>query len=1000
GTITGNYYALNIDDVNLMGATNNYAIYAVNGKNYFGGDLEVGGVSTSSEFVVGSGLTLGGVRRTSWPVGVVSDWQVSGGLLSPTTTIGVSLPADLIVSGNATTTGVQNVGSLKINSELFSDLTGTNLELDSGRLDLIDSPTLAGNLTVNGNTALATTSVSGDFNVSNYFNVMGGKISNHTSSMSIIGGTNLSLPRINGLSVSQELVGNYLYMAFQTMVPTDVLRIVDVTDLSNPTVIGGDSLSFPIPSGSPGDSAARCIDVSGKYAYLGFEDFTPGDYKDFRIVDVSDPKNPYIVGGSNLEFSAPIRGIKVIGKYAYLAVYSPVVGEGFAILDVSDPTNPRRISPVSISGLQGHVRSVDIQGKYAYVVSYISAGTNIMRILDISDPTNPVVVGGSGISLPGYGRQIKVVGKYAYVIFDAFGTAQGIDNGLAANEVFRIVDVSDPTNPEVAGGSNLNFAHIDDSNTSGSKSMWIADQYAYVMDSVENSLRLIDTSSSTNPTFIDRLVFGISSWSVIASGHHAFVGFNPGPVGYGTDVLRIVDMGGFDSFAGDISSLHAGNLSVVNDATIFGRLKVFNGLVVDSLGIYSNGVLTVTATTSASYLAGGLGIGSSTPSTMLTVSGTSTLRDVIPEANLTYTLGDIGHQWNSLWAKDALFSGNSTTTGFSALSTTTLAFDSKIGNTTQGYLSVENYYMGTIPPNTFEPGVPAVDTPSYIPLIRFSSPNLIIDNGAGGIADTLFITQTSDDSDPSLVFGAKDFIAGAETTLNGGILNYATTTHTFFFTNVDQNPIELIVNGSTTIAGLTDNGAVYSNNGLLTNTAPSSMEYKNSIATTTLNIDALLGLQVKSFNWKNNGHQDYGLIAEDIKEVLPELYHDDGVTKGYRQDHLVFYLLQIAQRQEADLKALKAALGVDSLSIGSDGSLTFKKVTIGDLIVDQGVTIKDRATGQYTCVYVENGVIKTSIGECAIGASSNASAKSGSTDGGEEASSTLSDRETGYGTSP
>ena len=57
--------------------------------------------------------------------------------------------------------------------------------------------------------------------------------------------------------------------------------------------------------------------------------------------------------------------------------------------------------------------------------------------------------------------------------------------------------------------------------------------------------------------------------------------------------------------------------------------------------------LTVTGT-------GNVGLGSSSPSTLLTVAGTSTLRDLIPEGAYTtnlsaYNVGDTSRRWNSVW---------------------------------------------------------------------------------------------------------------------------------------------------------------------------------------------------------------------------------------------------------------------------------------------------------------------------------------------------------------
>ncbi len=128
-----------------------------------------------------------------------------------------------------------------------------------------------------------------------------------------------------------------------------------------------------------------------------------------------------------------------------------------------------------------------------------------------------------------------------------------------------------------------------------------------------------------------------------------------------------------------------------------------------------------------------------------------------------------------------------------------------------------------------------------------------------------------------------------------------------FTASVSGLPKVTILNsGDLNVANLTTNGAVYSNAGTLTNVNPSSWEYKSNINDLSLNTEKFLSLKVKSFNWNNNGQADYGLIAEDIKNLVPELYMEQNGVKGYRQGHMVFYLLQIAQDQEAKLAELPA----------------------------------------------------------------------------------------------
>ncbi|MFA6475805.1 MAG: tail fiber domain-containing protein [Candidatus Paceibacterota bacterium] len=240
--------------------------------------------------------------------------------------------------------------------------------------------------------------------------------------------------------------------------------------------------------------------------------------------------------------------------------------------------------------------------------------------------------------------------------------------------------------------------------------------------------------------------------------------------------------------------------------------------------------------------------------------------------------------------------------------------------------------------------------------------------------------------------------------------------------------IELDSANGVTVTDLNVNGAVYSNNGVLTNVNPSSRTYKNNIVDTNLNIDALLGLQIKSFNWNKSGQADFGLIAEEVKSAVPELYLESNGVKGYRADHLPFYLLQIAQRQEADLNELRSKLDsltgssvpislteeglidpalftvstsslnisttTEELSTSTAFSILSDRLlsgltTVKDLVsermvamvglfdyvksklvetdvlrVQKGMEIKDSATGEIYCVLIVNGEWKKTKGQC------------------------------------
>lgn len=351
----------------------------------------------------------------------------------------------------------------------------------------------------------------------------------------IVGGRELILPFTRGGSVEQILSGKYLYMSFSSAVPTEQFRIVDISDVSCPYVVSGDKLSLPINS--------RGLDVSGNYAFIGT------DLGQFRIIDISNPANPFVVGGESLSFSNAVRAVKVVGNYAYLGIYdfNGINDQSLIILDISEPTHPIQVSPVTVKGLVSEVRSLDVAGGFAYLVSYWddnqpgNTSNNVLRIVDVRDPYNPFVVGGTMLNLPNYARQIKVVGRYAYVVFDAFGTSNGIDNGLTADQYFRIVDISNKEEPFVVSGASLPFVSISD--TGGLKSVYVVDYLAFVTECQSNDLLVIDVNDPYNPviksSFNVRL--GVGVWSVLVSGRYAYVGCS----GHSDkDVLRIIDIGG------------------------------------------------------------------------------------------------------------------------------------------------------------------------------------------------------------------------------------------------------------------------------------------------------------------------------------------------------------------------------------------------------------------------------------------------------------------------
>ncbi|MFN6158367.1 MAG: DUF4347 domain-containing protein [Dolichospermum sp.] len=147
------------------------------------------------------------------------------------------------------------------------------------------------------------------------------------------------------------------------------------------------------------------VQVVGNYAYV--IDYDPVLQIDsgLQIIDISNPAAPTLVG--NYDTSGSARGVQVVGNYAYVADGYL----GLQIIDISNPTTPTLKGNYDTSEFAWGVQVV---GNYAYVADHYSG----LQIIDISNPAAPTLVGNYDTS--GVALGVQVVGNYAYVA-DAHG---------------------------------------------------------------------------------------------------------------------------------------------------------------------------------------------------------------------------------------------------------------------------------------------------------------------------------------------------------------------------------------------------------------------------------------------------------------------------------------------------------------------------------------------------------------------------------------------------
>lgn len=246
--------------------------------------------------------------------------------------------------------------------------------------------------------------------------------------------------------------GDYAYVAAST----DGLLVVDISDLENPVIVGGEEQHFVNLSGSN-------VLYENGYAYVS------GGWIALKIFDVTNPEDPTVVSTINEGWASYYDMDKQDNLLAVVgAGISPSPLGWLSIIDVTNIASPQWLGYINLGiGVHG----VDLVDTLAFI-----AYADGLGVLDISIPNNPVMVGsydtGEG------GQDVVVRDNIAFVADQS--------NGLV------ILDVSDPFDPHPISsldtpGLTMEFELVGDS-------LYVADSTALV---------IIDVSDLQNPTLAD-----------------------------------------------------------------------------------------------------------------------------------------------------------------------------------------------------------------------------------------------------------------------------------------------------------------------------------------------------------------------------------------------------------------------------------------------------------------------------------------------------------------
>lgn len=114
------------------------------------------------------------------------------------------------------------------------------------------------------------------------------------------------------------------------------------------------------------------------------------------------------------------------------------------------------------------------------------------------------------------------------------------------------------------------------------------------------------------------------------------------------------------------------------------------------------------------------------------------------------------------------------------------------------------------------------------------------------------------------------------------------------------------ISAGTLYLGSLGTGTVYSSSGTLTNTNPSDKRLKDNITPITYGLNEVLQLNPVSFDWKNdnNKNKQFGFIAQEVQEVMPEAVID-GEYLGLEKDAIYTALVNAIKELKKEIDELK-----------------------------------------------------------------------------------------------
>src|SRR3989344_1108369 len=261
-----------------------------------------------------------------------------------------------------------------------------------------------------------------------------------------------------GVDLIKRGQNNYAVLAAEGSAGSNNLWVIDINDVNSP---------FAVSSLDTG-SSLNDVDVAGKYA------FSIGNSSDsqLRIVDLTDLSNPILITSRSLPGTYGSEGRKIFyhNNLVYVGTDNTYDNE-FYIYSVLNPANPTFLGGYQIDGSVEDlfIREDIVDGSLktlAYMtLSAINSAYPEFIVLDVSDPG--LIVFRGFFDMPGNksAKTLYILGKYAYI-----GMGSGVGDNLYVLNISNLnkINLSDATTldsqelgiQKIMASGNLAFASI------------------------------------------------------------------------------------------------------------------------------------------------------------------------------------------------------------------------------------------------------------------------------------------------------------------------------------------------------------------------------------------------------------------------------------------------------------------------------------------------------------------------------------------------------------